>query len=313
MRRLAARQFMLLTLLGSLLAIAGLLGPAANPAGAAPKPAVTASGYDMVGSDGGIFVFPGGQPGGFYGSLPGLHVTVNNIVGMVPSFDYRGYFLVGSDGGVFSFGDTHYEGSLPGLGVRVNNIVGIVPSSDDRGYFLVGADGGVFTFGDAHFEGSLPGMGTSVNDIVSIASTPDNRGYLLLGSDGSIYSFGDAPPNYGGLYCPGPNPCYPVVSIVMTSNGQGFWVTASNGKVYPFPSDANGNPDGSAGWFGDLSASGNVTDIVALVPSSDDKGYMLVGSDGGAFVFGDFGFQGSLPSVGVHVDNVVGAVPTVLG
>ena len=63
------------------------------------------SGYDLVGSDGGVFVFPTGQSGGFYGSLPGLHVSVDDIVGMVPTADDQGYFLVGSDGGVFAFGE----------------------------------------------------------------------------------------------------------------------------------------------------------------------------------------------------------------
>jgi hypothetical protein len=102
----------------------------------------------------------------------------------------------------------------------------------------------------------------------------------------------------------------------MTSDGKGFWVTDAEGNVYPFPEDANGNPTGSAGWFGDLSNypdNNNVTNVISLVPSVDDQGYMLVGADGGTFVFGDFAFKGSLPQVRVHVDDVVGAVPTVLG
>ena len=45
----------------------------------------TASGYDMVGSDGGVFVF--GLAGGFFGSLPGLSIHVSNVVGMVKSSD----------------------------------------------------------------------------------------------------------------------------------------------------------------------------------------------------------------------------------
>src|ERR1035437_32891 len=54
------------------------------------RPAVTATGYDLVGSDGGVFVFGGG---GFYGSLPGLGGHVTNVVGMGPSFDGGGYLL----------------------------------------------------------------------------------------------------------------------------------------------------------------------------------------------------------------------------
>ena len=162
---------------------------AADRALVSPRTAL-ATGYDLVGSDGGVFVF--GSQGGFYGSLPGLGIHVNNIVGMVGSVTGHGYFLVGSDGGVFSFGDTTFVGSLPGIGVTANDIVGLVPSSDDKGYFLVGADGGVFAFGDATYEGSLPGDGVTVNDVVGIAGTPDNKGYWVLVGNGTIYNFGTA-------------------------------------------------------------------------------------------------------------------------
>jgi hypothetical protein len=46
------------------------------------------------------------------------------------------------------------------------------------------------------------------------------------------------------------------------------------------------------------------------VVSPDSQGYNLFGSDGGVFSFGDAQNQGSLPGLGVRVDNVVGAVPT---
>ncbi len=34
-------------------------------------------------------------------------------------------------------------------------------------------------------------------------------------------------------------------------------------------------------------------------------GYWMIGSDGGVFAFGDAGFVGSLPGLGVKVSNVV--------
>jgi hypothetical protein len=49
---------------------------------------------------------------------------------------------------------------------------------------------------------------------------------------------------------------------------------------------------------------------VSIVPTPDGGGYWLIGSDGGVFAFGDATSQGSLPGVGVHVNNIVGAVPT---
>ncbi|MGO9456110.1 MAG: IPT/TIG domain-containing protein, partial [Acidimicrobiales bacterium] len=62
------------------------------------------TGYDLVGSDGGVFVFPVGMPHGFYGSLPSIHVVPNKpVVGMVATVTDTGYFLVGADGGVFAF------------------------------------------------------------------------------------------------------------------------------------------------------------------------------------------------------------------
>jgi hypothetical protein len=39
----------------------------------------------------------------------------------------------------------------------------------------------------------------------------------------------------------------------------------------------------------------------------------MVGRDGGVFGFGDAGFVGSLPGIGVRVSNIVGIVPTADG
>src|SRR5579872_1409612 len=256
------------------------------------------SGYDLVGSDGGVFVFPEGQSGGYYGSLPGLGVSVHDVVGMVPSPDDRGYFLVGSDGGVFAFGDAPFEGSLPGLGVHVGDIRGIVPTGDNRGYFLVGSDGGVFAFGDAQYLGSLPGRGIGVSDVIGIAATPSDHGYWVVRSDGSIDAFGDAPALGSAL-----GTRSAVSGIAATPDGGGYWVVTQNGSTYPF---------GDAGAYGSLPALGiaPARPVIGLVPTADDQGYWLIGSDGGIFAFGDAPFVGSLPGLRVHVGDIVGAVPT---
>ncbi len=251
--------------------------------------------YDLVGSDGGVFVF--GQVGGFYGSLPGLGVHVNNIVGIVPTSDNKGYFLVGSDGGVFAFGDAPFENSLPGLGVHVNNIVGIAPTSDNKGYFLVGSDGGTFAFGDAAFEGSLPGLGVHVNDIAGIALNGRN-GYWLVSTGGAVYALGGAG-YFGGL---GGASTTPMVGIAATQSGNGYWLVGRTGSVFAY---------GDAKFYGSLPALGvSVNNVVALVPTPDQLGYWLIGSDGGVFAFGDAQEIGSLPGLGISVNNIVGAVPT---
>jgi hypothetical protein len=46
-----------------------------------------------------------------------------------------------------------------------------------------------------------------------------------------------------------------------------------------------------------------------MVPTSDGHGYWLVGRDGGIFSFGDAGFVGSLPGIGVS-DTIVSVTPT---
>ena len=256
----------------------------------------TTIGYDMVGSDGGVFVFPVGQTTGYYGSLPGLNKVVNNIVGMVASSDSKGYFLVGSDGGVFSFGDTTYEGSLPGLKKTVSNIVGIVPTSDDKGYYLVGSDGGVFTFGDAKYLGSLPGSSVLVNDIVGIAATPNDQGYWLVGSNGTVYPFGNA-----ATFAPIVKGTSPISGITSSLDGAGYWVVAQNGAVYSV---------GDALAEGSLPTSNIVPThpVISLVPNASGKGYYLVASDGGIFSFGTTTFEGSVPQLGLSVSNIVGAI-----
>ena len=271
--------------------------PPSTTPGGGPSPQ---SGYDLAGEDGGVFVFPTGYSGGFYGSLPGLGVHVNDINGMVPSPGDMGYFLVGRDGGVFAFGDAPYLGSLPGLHISVDDIRGIVPTSDNRGYFLVGQDGGVFAFGDAPYLGSLPGRGIHITDVIGIAATPSDQGYWVVASDGTVYSFGNAAPFGSAL-----GTLSPVSGIASTPDGGGYWIVSQNGGVYPF---------GDAPTFGSLRAIGvtPALPVIGLVPTADDHGYWLIGSDGGVFAFGDAPFVGSPPGLGLHITDVVGAVPRTL-
>jgi predicted outer membrane repeat protein len=265
------------------------------------------TGYDLAGSDGGVFVFPVGQPKGFFGSLPGLGIHISNVVGLVPTLNYNGYDLAGTDGGVFVFPvglPAGFFGSLPGLGVKVSNIVGMVSTNNTQGYNLVGSDGGVFVFPTgqtAGFYGSLPGLGVHTNDIVGIVEQPDGKGYLLVGRDGGVFAFGDAQ-YYGSL--PGSNiSVNNIVGIAPTATGKGYYLVGANGAVYPF---------GDAISHGSLPAMGiNVSNIVSVVPTADRGGYWLIGSDGGVFAFGDAGFIGSLPGLNVTPYRpIVGAVPT---
>ncbi len=49
---------------------------------------------------------------------------------------------------------------------------------------------------------------------------------------------------------------------------------------------------------------------VALVPTPDGGGYWLAGQDGGVFAYGDAPFEGSLPALGVAVDDIVSMAAT---
>jgi hypothetical protein len=258
------------------------------------------SGYDLVGRDGGVFVFsPPGICGGFYGSLPADAVHVDDVVGMVSTNDNQGYFLVGSDGGVFSFGNAPFLGSLPGLGVTPGKpITGIVPTGTDGGYFLVGSDGGVFSFGTAPFLGSLPGEGIDVDNVIGIASTPSGNGYWLVSATGTVYAFGAAH-QLGSAT----GTSSPVSAIAGTPDGGGYWIVTQNGSVHAF---------GDARNFGTLPSSGvsPAMPIIGIVRTAATAGYWLIGADGGVFTYGDAPYVGSLPSLTVHLSDVVGAVPT---
>jgi hypothetical protein len=46
------------------------------------------------------------------------------------------------------------------------------------------------------------------------------------------------------------------------------------------------------------------------MPTSSGKGYWQVASDGGVFSYGDAGFHGSLPGIGIHQTNIMGMART---
>jgi hypothetical protein len=262
-----------------------------------------ATGYDMVGEDGGVFVFDApGQSGGFYGSLPGLGVVPNTpVVGIVPTKNDDGYFLVATDGGVFSFGNAPFLGSLPGIGVTpTTTIVGIVATNTDKGYLLVGADGGVFAFGTAPFLGSLPSRGITVGDgVFGIAATPSGDGYWVVTFTGTVYAFGTAQAFPNNL--PSQATVF-ITNIAGTPTGAGYWLVGIQGAVYPF-----GNAKGY-GTLPKLKVTPSLP-VIAIVPTSGTTGYWLIGLDGGIYAFGTAPFYGSLPGLGVRVTDIVGAVP----
>jgi len=107
---------------------------------------VVTGGYFIATSDGGVFGF-GTAAADFHGSLPGLGVHVNNVVGLVPTPTVGGYYLVSSDGGVFAFGNASYQGSEGGTTLS-SPVIGFIlyPATSDIAYALVTRSGTVKTF-----------------------------------------------------------------------------------------------------------------------------------------------------------------------
>jgi hypothetical protein len=257
---------------------------------------VTAHGYWLVGSDGGIFSFGAAQ---FQGSEGGTKLQ-RPVVGITPTADRGGYWLVASDGGIFSFGDTSFYGSIPGIGLgpagssapkKLNApIVGMVPTSDGRGYFMVASDGGIFGFGDANFEGSCPSIGGCSGAAVAVIPDASGNGYWLFTATGHVYAFGNAV-DYGQ---PGPQ-FVPVTAAARTADGGGYWILFSNGVVVPYgDAAAYGGPAGLVG------GSNPATSIFA---TSDGEGYWVATGNGSVYNYGDAPYDGS--EAGTHLNGSI--------
>lgn len=155
--------------------------------------------------------------------------------------------------------------------------------------------------------------GTGPTETLALSSVPiPPHGYWLVGSDGGIFNFGSAQfyGSTGNLVLQ-----RPVVGMVPTADRGGYWLDASDGGVFAF---------GDAGFYGSLpglhinpAGSGRPDSlnapIVGMVPSFDDRGYFMVGADGGVFVFGDAEFAGSCPSLGSCTGTAVAVMPDATG
>jgi hypothetical protein len=218
-------------------------------------------------------------------------------VALVSTPDGDGYWLAGQDGGVFAYGDAPFEGSLPALGVPVDDIVAMAATPDGRGYWLVGQDGGVFAFGDARFYGSAADLSLAA-PVVGIAPTPDGAGYWLVGTDGGVFAYGDAH-FYGTGNKTVPGARGQVVSIAPTSDGGGYWLAVLPSQMIPF---------GDAQAFSNRPA--NVVPVPQMATTPNRNGYWFVGQDGGVFSAGTAQFYGSVPGLGLRIDDAIDITST---
>lgn len=242
------------------------VGETAHSGGARLAVLPNGTGYWIAQSDGDVssYGMSGSVAPPIYGSLPGLGINVNDIVGIAATPDGGGYWLVGSDGGVFSFGDAQFFGSMGGE--HLNQPIVAMAASNNGGYWLVAADGGVFTFGAAQFSGSMGG--THLNAPIVDMSAAPNGGYWLVGSDGGVFAFGGAP-FFGSM---GGTPLVqPILGLTSVGDGlRGYWLVAGDGGVFAF---------GQAAYYGSLAGSHfNIVGLIYWINTGNE--YFVVEANG---------------------------------
>ena len=89
-----------------------------------------------------------------------------------------------------------------------------------------------------------------------------------------------------------------VVGTLAPSTDQGWVASESNGQAL------------AAGEAPELGGARVNAPVVGIASSPSGRGYCMVGADGGVFAFGDARYDGSLPGLGVHVNDIVGIAAT---
>ncbi|MBW3590149.1 MAG: N-acetylmuramoyl-L-alanine amidase [Actinobacteria bacterium] len=241
-----------------------------------------ASGYWIMGSDGGIFTYGNAK---FYGSTGAMRLN-QPPVGMDATPTGDGYWLVASDGGIFAFGGARFQGSTGNI--RLNKpIVDMASTPTGAGYWLVASDGGIFAFGDAGFQGSTGDIALN-QPIVGMAPTPTGAGYWLVASDGGIFAFGDA--RFQGS-TGGTRLNQPIVGMATTPTGQGYWLVAADGGIFTF---------GDAVYHGSVPGRNVKTTVEGIAATFSGKGYYALSTAGSIYAFGDAPNYGSVTQQGIR-------------
>jgi hypothetical protein len=107
----------------------------------------------------------------------------------------------------------------------------------------------------------------------------------------------------------------PIVGIVPTKDDEGYWLDASDGGVFSYGDTQfyGSIPELGIHPYGSGLPESLNAPIVGMVPSSDDGGYFMVGSDGGVFAFGDAMYAGSCPGIGGCSGTAIAVMPDASG
>ncbi len=190
---------------------------------------------------------------------------------------------VSAVGGTPPYSWSLVSGSLPpGLALSSTGMISGTPTVAGSFAFTVEA------------TDSTSGTDTQALTITISAPGGGSAGYWITAGDGGVFTFGAAA-FHGST---GGHPLNaPIVGIAATATGD-YWLGARDGGVFSF----------GAPFYGSMGGHPLNAPIVGIAATPDDRGYYLVGSDGGVFTFGDAHFHGSMagkplnkPVVGIAV------------
>jgi hypothetical protein len=224
--------------------------------------APNASGYWLVGPDGGVFAFPNTL--GFYGSMSGCgYSSPASIVAIAAFPNGSGYWLLNQDGQVYSMAgysgpDSCTSGPWYGNagsgcylgGGATTSAVGITATPDGGGYWIAASNGTVYSCGDASNFGT--GVSDPAKPISGIVTDTAQWGYWLVGQDGGVFGFGN-----GGFHGSLPPTAVDnsIVGIAATMTGNGYWLVGNDGGALVY---------GDAQFDGDMISSTLPAPIVGV-------------------------------------------------
>jgi hypothetical protein len=90
-----------------------------------------------------------------------------------------------------------------------------------------------------------------------------------------------------------------ITQPVPTDMSPGYWLVGADGGVFSF----------HAPFYGSTGSLTLNQPMRAITSTRDGRGYWLIAGDGGVFAFGDAGFQGSVPGLGLGLTDIVGIAP----
>ena len=232
--------------------------------------------------------------------------TGDTVVGNISSVNYGGCGIVVASYNASGVSDITIGGAGEGNTVAGSPhtfsahgpvVGGIVVAADTPGAKVTG----VTVQGNTVQGSGIPGVVVHANAPGDVVTGVRILGNTITGNDWLVT---DGPPQAAGVVVaasPIPPPAGPVLSGTVvngnTITGQfvGVWIAGATGTdTTTVPNTISVPPGG--------------TPVFTVPPAG--SGYTMAARDGGVFTFGQAGYHGSLPALGVRVSDVVGMAPT---